>query len=132
MQEIEAISGVFIRGEEVLLTKRSAGRSINQGKIDLVGGDIQAGKSPEEVLRDDAKGKLNISDITVLATMELVSQENDALIHRRVSICRGNYNDIQINSRSYSEATWFRRDKIPIDNLTPHAKNVLKVLGYME
>ncbi len=63
---IEAISGIFLDRDKVLLLQRAAHRTWNPNKWDLMGGDIQEGEEDEEVLHRDARDKLGISVINII------------------------------------------------------------------
>ncbi len=131
MREIEAISGVFIQAEKVLLVERTK-RTNESYTWEVMGGDILPGEQPLDTLMRDAHDKLNIANPTVLATTIISTPGKDVVINRHVYICSGDFTNMKIDQSKYKEAMWCTREEIPVHNLSAHGVKVLHALGYVD
>ena len=132
MREIEAISGVFLNNEKdrALFLRRSQHRTYSANQWDLMGGDIESGETPQVTLARDALQKLNITSIKVMETIDVNTQETDAIITRHVFVCIGDYSSLKIDTKKYYQHGWFTAKGITSMNLTNHAYIVLQTIGF--
>ena len=126
MRTIEAISGLFIgHDNSLLLLQRNARRTYSPNQWDVMGGDMQPGETPEEVLHRDAQGKLNIPQVEIFkATSITYPILSDLIMQRHIFVCSGDYSDIRTNPKSYQSHGWFGVHEIPKMDLTQGAKAV--------
>lgn len=125
--KIQAISGVFLDDpkDSVLLFSRTLKRTFNPGKLDVMGGDIKAGETPEEALRREAEEKLNIVGLTYEPKGTITQKEINAWVRRYVYLCKGDYSSLTLDPKKYDEARWVRISHINPPALTSGARAAL-------
>ena len=131
MQAIEAISGLFLgQRDSLLLLQRAPQRTHYPNKWDIMGGNIQPGETPEEVLHRDANEKLHITNVQIFQTAVTTYPISDKLIiQRHIFVSSGDYSDIRTDSSKYQEHGWFSTHKILKMDLTEGAKTVIYEIG---
>jgi len=129
MREKEAISGIFMNaeGDKVLLFKRASWRTYSAGKFDLMGGDIHLDETPEETLRKEAKGKLNINVEHIEEKGAILTRATDVVIKRHCFVCReGDYKKLKIITTKYDQSGWYNKNEIKGLKLAPGGRSYFR------
>lgn len=132
MKEIEAISGIFTNNGTILFLQRTADRTYFPNCWDLMGGDIEPGKTPESQLIKDAKEKLNVKDVSVAQAGQVSIIGADALIHRHYFICSGDFSEVIIDSKRYSQYSWKNVQNVKELDLVPGVELILQTAGLLQ
>ena len=122
---IEAISGIFLDKSKALLLQRAAQRTRNPNKWDLVGGDIQEGEDPEEVLLRDAKDKLGVDTVSIRTRGILELMGDPDIVRRHYFVCQGDYSNIVLDLSKYQQFDWCTPSQTYRRKLVPGVKEIL-------
>lgn len=129
---IEAISGIFLESNRVLLLQRAAQRTWNPNKWDLMGGDVREGEDFEEVFLRDAKQKLGINTVSIKTRgiLELIGETD--IVRRNYFVCRGDYTKITLDPTKYSQFGWFNPRRIHTVELVPGVREVFTHIKFFK
>lgn len=96
-------------------------------------GDILEGKTPREMIIEDAIVKLNIYVSTIEPRGQILITEGVTTpIRRHCFVCTGDYSNIRIDPKKYSEFGWFDNKQVGSLALCPGVHQVLQTVGFMK
>ena len=127
MKEVEAISGIFLKEDKLLLLKRGEKRTFFPGKWDLMGGDVLPEEIPFDALRRDAAHKLNVDNISIRKEGEILICEGMTVpIRRHYYVCEADYKDLRIDHKKYEQFDWFNNQQVECLDLVPGVLSILR------
>lgn len=129
---IESIYGIFLKDECVLLLQRAPTRTFNRNKFDLMGGDIEPGHTPVEMLIKDALRKLNIGARNIRYRDYLIVTEGvTEPLRKHLFLAEGDYSDIRVDLSKYSNFIWKKAEEIKSLDLCPGVEQALTQTGFL-
>jgi hypothetical protein len=132
MKAIEGIYGIFLQQDTFLLLHRTPGRTMNANTWNPMGGDVKKGEDPETVFYRDAKEKLNITEITIERSRQIIVPTSEGVsrpMRRDCIVARGNCGNLVLDPTKYDGHGWFTGTTIGGLVLTPGVHFVLRTMG---
>jgi 8-oxo-dGTP pyrophosphatase MutT (NUDIX family) len=127
---IEANCAIFINEEKILALQRAPTRRFNPNKWGFMNGDIQEGKSPEEILIKDALDKLHLHVDTITECGEILIDKNvTEPIQRHVFFCTADFDNLHIDKAKYITYGWFSKREFTKLDLEPGALTILNYVS---
>lgn len=123
------VGGVLLRGDRVLLGKRSADRTFYPGAWDVPGGHCGEEETPEQTLVRELEEELGI--VPVEYRLLAVLQEPNPVVHGEGShriylVTKWNGAPRNLREDEHSELAWVRLDEV--DRLEPAVPSVIIAL----
>ena len=102
--------GILIRGQDILLAKRSADRPFYPGVWDVIGGHCETSESPADALVRELREEIGVKAVVVeqIAVLEEPQPATHGEAHYHMFIVTGWDGEPELRNSEHSELRWVR------------------------